>query len=211
MEPLYHETNKLLQEVHVNLGHYEKANKDEASQVEGHIQNLFDTINSSFGRLEIMVNKELPTRRQNAKLRLDQLKYDRQHLEAALRNIQHRRYQREEEERQREQLLSQPFRPNDEASVMIDHTLQHHTSLQTANREVDHLIGSGNSIIGNLREQRGTLKNAQKRILDIANTLGLSNTVMRLIEKRTFQDKFIFWGGIIVTCIIMYLTIKYLT
>ncbi|KAI2583632.1 golgi SNAP receptor complex member 2, partial [Homo sapiens] len=30
----------------------------------------------------------------------------------------------------------------------------------------------------------------QKKILDIANMLGLSNTVMRLIEKRAFQDKY---------------------
>jgi len=50
-----------------------------------------------------------------------------------------------------------------------------------------------------------TLKGAQKKILDIANTLGLSNTVMRLIEKRTFQDKFVLFGGMILTCIIMIL------
>ncbi|XP_014675056.1 PREDICTED: Golgi SNAP receptor complex member 2-like [Priapulus caudatus] len=211
MEPLYHETNKILQEVHALLSEYDRAGSDEAPDVERRLGDVFDAINANVGRLEILVNKEPPTRRQNARLRLDQLKYDRQHLEAALRNMQHRHYQHEEEARQREQLLAQSFRPNDDASVMIDHTLQHHTGLSNAHREVDNLLGSGGSILGNLREQRGALKGVQKRVLDIANTLGMSNTVMRLIERRTTQDKVILWGGIIVTCVIMYLTIKYLT
>ncbi|KAL1790896.1 Golgi SNAP receptor complex member 2 isoform X3, partial [Sigmodon hispidus] len=51
-------------------------------------------------------------------------------------------------------------------------------------------IGGGHSILQGLRAQRLTLKGTQKKILDIANMLGLSNTVMRLIEKRAFQDKY---------------------
>ena len=42
------------------------------------------------------------------------------------------------------------------------------------------------------------------------NTLGLSNTVMRLVEKRSAQDKWIFAGGVAVTLLVMYLTIAYL-
>lgn len=44
--------------------------------------------------------------------RVDQLKYDVQHLQTALRNFQHRRYTREQQERQREELLSRTFTPN---------------------------------------------------------------------------------------------------
>lgn len=50
-----------------------------------------------------------------------------------------------------------------------------------------------------------------KKILDVANMLGLSNTVMRLIEKRAFQDKFLMLGGMAVTCLIMFLVVQYLT
>nr|XP_019575570.1 PREDICTED: Golgi SNAP receptor complex member 2-like [Rhinolophus sinicus] len=51
----------------------------------------------------------------------------------------------------------------------------------------------------------------QKKILDIANMLGLSNTVMRLIEKRAFQDKYFMIGGMLVTCVVMFLVVQYLT
>ena len=51
----------------------------------------------------------------------------------------------------------------------------------------------------------------QKKILDIANMLGLSNTVMRLIEKRAFQDKYFMIGGMLLTCAVMFLVVQYLT
>lgn len=73
------------------------------------------------------------------------------------------------------------------------------------------MLSSGSAILGNLREQRGTLKGAQKKMLDVMNYLGLSNTVLRLIEKRSHQDKFILYGGMVVCCIIMFLVWKYLT
>lgn len=92
---------------------------------------------------------------------------------------------------------------------MIDHALKHNDSLGNANREMDNLLGSGHSVLENLKEQRNTLKSAHKKVLDLMNTLGISNTVMRLIERRTYQDKFILYGGMIFTCVIMLITIKY--
>ena len=92
---------------------------------------------------------------------------------------------------------------------MIDHALQHNSKLTDAHKGMDELLVSGGSVLSNLREQRVTLKGAHKKILDIANTLGLSNTVLRLIERRTTQDKFILYGGMILSVIIMFLIWKY--
>ena len=122
------------------------------------------------------------------------------------------RYQRDQEDRDREALLTRRFERNDaDTSVMIDAALQHNTKLNDVNREMDNLLGSGSSILTNLQEQRFTLKGAHKKILDIANTLGMSNTVMRFIERRTSQDRYILFAGMIVTCVIMFLAWKYLT
>ncbi|XP_053389703.1 Golgi SNAP receptor complex member 2-like, partial [Mercenaria mercenaria] len=180
--------------------------------VENEIQAHIDLVVSNCERLDILVNKEPPTRRSNAKMKADQLKYDCQHLQSALRQLQHRRYQKEQEERDREALLTRRFERNDaDTTIAMDAALQHNTKLNDANREMDNLLGHGSSLLTNLKEQRYTLKNAHKKILDIANTLGLSNTVMRFIERRTTQDKYILYTGMIVTCIIMFLAWKYLT
>lgn len=100
--------------------------------------------------------------------------------------------------------------PNDDTSIMIDAALQHNQRMHQANRQVDELLFTGSSILSNLRDQRGTLKGIQRRVLDMMTTLGLSNTVMRLIDRRTHQDKYILFGGMIVTCIIMFVVWKYL-
>ncbi|XP_034991960.2 Golgi SNAP receptor complex member 2 isoform X3 [Zootoca vivipara] len=165
MEALYHQTNKQVHEVQSYMGRLETSDKQSVHLVENEIQARIDRIFSNLERLEIFCNKEPPSKRQNAKLRVDQLKYDIQHLQTALRNFQHRRYAREQQERQREELLARTFTTN------------------------------------------GT----QKKILDVANMLGLSNTVMRLIEKRAFQDKYFMIGGMIVTCVLMFLMVQYLT
>ncbi|XP_055513009.1 Golgi SNAP receptor complex member 2 isoform X2 [Leucoraja erinacea] len=165
METLYHQTNKQIHEVQTHMGRLEKADAQSVHLVENEIQARIDQIFSSLERLEILTSKEPPNRRQNAKLRVDQLKYDCQHLQTALKNFQHYRYSHEQLDREREELLQRTF----------------------------------------------TTNGAQKKILDVANMLGMSNTVMRLIEKRAFQDKFIMIGGMVVTCIIMVLAFKYLT
>ena len=82
--------------------------------------------------------------------------------------------------------MSTTFRANDDTTIQVDHALSHHSKLHDANRNVDDLLSSGTHILSNLREQRVSLKGVQRRMLDIANTLGLSNTVLRLIERRTY-------------------------
>lgn len=214
MESLYHQTNKLIQEVQGDLGRVERTAGNHVHLVENEVQAMIDHIVSNCERLEILVNKEPPTRRANAKMRVDQLKYDCQHIQSALRQLQHKRYMKEEEERERDALLARTFTTNDQdrdTSIQIDAGLSHNTQLQNSHRGIDDLIGSGSSIIENLRDQRVTLKGAHKKMLDVANTLGLTNTVMRLIEKRTYQDKFILFGGMVVTCIILFLVWRYLT
>ena len=82
---------------------------------------------------------------------------------------------------------------------------------QHSNRGIDDLLSHGNTILENLRDQRSTLKNVQRRMLDVASTLGMSSTVMRLIERRQESDKYILFGGMLVTCIIMFLIVRYFT
>ena len=93
MEALYHQTNKMVHDVQNQLGRLERASTPEANhQLDAELQARIDQIVSNCERLELLVNKEPPSRRSTAKLRVDQLKYDCQHVQAAKRNVQHRRY-----------------------------------------------------------------------------------------------------------------------
>lgn len=93
MESLYHQTNKMVHQVQNGMGRLERARGDDVVHlIETELQAEIDEVVNNCDKLEILVNKEPPTRRANAKLRVDQLKYDVQHLQAAMRNMQHRRW-----------------------------------------------------------------------------------------------------------------------
>ncbi|GFG40988.1 hypothetical protein Cfor_07555 [Coptotermes formosanus] len=213
MEALYHQTNRLVQGTQQCFEKLEKADDINSDAIEREIQARINSITSNCERLEILLYKEPLNRRTNGKLRIDQLKYDRVHLQAALDTFRNRKYQRLQEEREREALLNLQFQPNNckETSILMDHSQKHHSSLQNANRGVDDLLLSGAGILENLRDQRMTMKGAHRRLYDIANTLGLSNTTMRLIERRAYQDQFILFGGMVFTLIVIGLIVVYCT
>ncbi|KAF5895841.1 Golgi SNAP receptor complex member 2, partial [Clarias magur] len=159
METLYHQTNKHIQEIQSHMGRLETTERESVHLVENELQARIENVFGQLERLEILAGKEPPNRRQNAKLRVEQLKYDVQHLQSALRNFQHRRCAREAQEREREELMSRTFTTNDaDTSIPIDDTLHFNSSLHSAHRGMDDLLGSGASILNGLRDQRGTLK-----------------------------------------------------
>lgn len=130
-------------------------------------------------------------------------------FQAALQSWHQKKQRREAEINEREQLLNRRFTANSETSIEIDHSLQHHTAMTGAHRGVDDMIMTGHGVLDSLKSQRETLKGAQKRILDIGNTLGLSNHTMKIIEKRISEDKYVLFGGMAVTLLVIILVIYY--
>ena len=76
---------------------------------------------------------------------------------------------------------------------------------------MDDFLTAGRNQLNELAEQRGILKNAHRKMLDAANTLGLSRTVVQYIERRSAQDKWFFWGGVVLCVFFMWAAVHYLT
>lgn len=159
--------------------------------------------------MDVLLYKVPVAQRQNAKMRVDQLKYDVRHLQAALKLYQDKKARKELELAERENLLNKRFTANSETSIDIDYSLQHHNSMQNAHRGVDEMLWTGSNILDGLKNQRDTLKGAKKRILDFGNTLGLSNQTMKMIERRLVEDKAVMIGGMIVTLLIIVVVVYF--
>ena len=71
--------------------------------------------------------------------------------------------------------------------------------LDSADLELDRLLDHGNAVRHELGKQRGLLKGVQRKVLDMATTLGMSNSVLRVIERRQFWDKLLVFGGMLLT------------
>lgn len=137
MDALFVEAHGILEQLNTLFIHLEKhiGHPDEV-EIEESIKSKLEIINPKFDRLEVYILKEPPTRRQASRLKLNQMKYDSQHLQASLRNFQKKRYHRERENSEREELLNRRFTTNSEdTSISIDHSIQHNNSLHNANRD----------------------------------------------------------------------------
>ncbi|KAF9529426.1 golgi SNAP receptor complex member bos1 [Crepidotus variabilis] len=88
--------------------------------------------------------------------------------------------------------------------------LDEHSFIQNTDTRLDDFIAQGREVLDNLVDQRNILKGTQRRVLDTANTLGLSRDVISWIERRSTQDTYIFFGGAIFTFFCFWLIWHYL-
>lgn len=82
--------------------------------------------------------------------------------------------------------------------------------MASTNAQLDDFLDRGRAVLGDLGQQREMLKGTQKRLYSVATTLGISGDTIRMVERRAKQDKWIFWGGVIVFFVFCYLVLRYL-
>ncbi|KAA8909145.1 membrin [Sphaerosporella brunnea] len=111
---------------------------------------------------------------------------------------------------------SSPFAPaaghgnGNVALAMEDHVFRERDFLSRTDSQLDEFLDRGRSVLSDLAEQRGMLKNTQKRLYSVANTLGISGDTIRMIERRAKQDKWFFYGGVVIFFGFCYLVLRWL-
>ena len=114
--------------------------------------------------------------------------------------------QRDFEERQRMEL----FGDASEKDHVINMTLAgEHDSLMRSNQMADDLISLSRSTIESLEKQGTSLRGAHRKLLDMANTLGLSSALLRVIEKREWVDALITYGCMVFTLVFIYVLYRF--
>jgi golgi SNAP receptor complex member 2 len=83
--------------------------------------------------------------------------------------------------------VESPFRGNTPDPVYASreqHALREHSFIHNTETQLDAFIAQGQEVLNNLVDQRQMLKGTQRKLLDAANTLGLSRNVIGWIERR---------------------------
>ncbi|KAH0264502.1 histidine kinase, partial [Aureobasidium melanogenum] len=91
-----------------------------------------------------------------------------------------------------------------------NHALREQNFFASTNATLDEYLERGRAVLGDLGEQRDMLKNTQRKLYSVANTLGISGDTIRMVERRAKQDKWIFWTGVVVFVIFVYFVLKWL-
>jgi len=210
MDTLYQETDGMIRDLHFTLGRLEQARNESDAQPllqEAHTQ--LQKIHVNYQRLDQMASNEPPQRKRTAKMRVDQIKFDYNTVYSAVQNIQIRLTNKWRAVAEREELLTQRIRPTETALTIEDSELLVNDHMQRSHRQIDDMIAQGSAILTNMREQGLNLKAVRTKILSIGQTLGLSGTTLRMIEKRLEEDWVIFIIGCIFILVFFYCFYRY--
>ncbi|KAF7558351.1 hypothetical protein G7046_g5791 [Stylonectria norvegica] len=90
------------------------------------------------------------------------------------------------------------------------HAFREQNFFSNTNQALDDYIARGQAVLGDLGQQREMLKGTQKRLYNVANTLGVSGDTIRMVERRAREDKWIFFAGVIVFFLFCWLVLHYL-
>ncbi|PSN71492.1 protein transport protein BOS1 [Corynespora cassiicola Philippines] len=90
------------------------------------------------------------------------------------------------------------------------HAFREQNFLAQTSVQLDEFLDRGRAVLGDLGDQREMLKGTQRRLYSVANTLGISGDTIRMVERRAKQDKWIFWGGVVVFFLFCWLVLHYL-
>ncbi|EFP11058.1 CRE-MEMB-2 protein [Caenorhabditis remanei] len=157
-------------------------------------------------RLESHLGKEPPTVRQMTSYKVDQLKSDVYLIKNSLRSMTNRHNNRKKQAQEKEELLKRRFTTNQETRVSLefDEELDMNDKLKHSNNMIDQMITQGANIFDDLQKQKFNLRSINKRFHFLTKSLGLSDTTIRLIEKRVREDKKLFIAGVICCLIFMF-------
>ncbi|CAH1439595.1 unnamed protein product [Lactuca virosa] len=137
------------------------------------------------------------------KRKVEQVAEEADSLRESLDRYMQRQQRRMQEAQERTELLG---RANGESSHVLrifDEEAQAMQSARNSSRMLEEASATGAAILAKYSEQRERLKGAQRKALDVLNTLGLSNSVLRIIERRNRVDQWIKYAGMILTFVIV--------
>jgi len=86
-------------------------------------------------------------------------------------------------------------------SMRENHAMREQSFLESTESQLDQFLMQGKEVLDNLVDQKSLLKGTRRKLLDAANTLGLSRDVIGWVERRTTQDVVIFFVGAIFTLV----------
>lgn len=101
---------------------------------------------------------------------------------------------------------------NSDTGVLTQSILQERedNTLRYSETRINEYINLGTSTLDSLRNQKSVIKSTHRRLMDAGNRLGISQSVMRMISRKSTQDRFIFYGGVIAVLFVIYLCWRYL-
>jgi len=214
MNILYTNSSKQIHQLQLDFEKLEQG-EDTSSAIQGQISASLGALKKASDDLMQLAKREMTEeKREIAYQRAEKIRREYQLLQDSFNRWKQKQAAKRNEERERELLLRRQdgtsYQQEQNSYLPPMEYFDHEsTVLHRTGKQIDDYISMGRSALQELYDQKNILKNSKTRMLDIANTLGVSQTVIRYIETRTTQDKWILLIGIVITVFLMWLIVHY--
>ncbi|KAG2172496.1 hypothetical protein INT44_006669 [Umbelopsis vinacea] len=218
MNSLYNHSLKQTQALQRDLNKF-LSGEDTSTGLQGQITAAFGSLDRSIADFEKQARREILTAKRDLALsRVQKFRDELQVMRLQFDNSKKDQEQKQSQANRRDLLGARPPRAGGESPMEhpyqtpspLEHAMRERGFAQNTESHLDDFISQAQHVLENLTDQHGILKQTQRRILDTANTLGLSQNVIRYIERRSAQDKWIFIIGIIITVGLLWAIVHYL-
>ncbi|EEA07897.1 vesicle transport v-SNARE protein, putative [Cryptosporidium muris RN66] len=132
--------------------------------------------------------------------RIDNLVADSENLSEAITKQLNYLYKTTHEEELKVNYVPNSKKPSDNIKFLI----KERGILQESHNVLDHAIDQAKGIVYNIKNQNKILKSARKKALDLASRMGVSHSLLSVIERRSAIDQILVYGCIIFTLIIFF-------
>lgn len=163
-----------------------------------------DELERQLDMMEQLVLRETPAQRQVWKRKILELREDAQAIRRQGEHYDRMVNANVRQQRERDELLTRRRSRAAGAEGDMQNLAEEAQSLDQSQMMVGDLISSGEASLTGLVEQRQRMRGVKKVVFDIGNKLGITNSTMRVIERRDITDAYLVFAGMIVTCIVIY-------
>jgi len=194
---------KILLAVHRDLEQLETG-RDVSLEIQSQISQHLNALARELHELELLLPGEGASRRSVWRRKIVELQEESASQRAALARFTTVARQQQREAEERSALLERRRQNGDQHAISMDSLLKENSNIRQADSQLDALTSNAYAVLSSLGQQRSSLKGVERKVLDFANTLGLSNNVIRTIERRQLVDKFIVYGGMLLTLALLW-------
>lgn len=139
------------------------------------------------------------------KRKVEQVAEEADSLKGSLNKHAMRQQKKLQEVKERANLLERANGDSQHILRIFDEEAQAMQSARNSHMMIEEAYATGVAVLSKYAEQRDRLKRAQRKALDVLNTVGLSNSVLKLIERRHRVDKWIAYAGMMITVVVMFI------
>ncbi|ODV59106.1 Bos1p ASCRUDRAFT_77499 [Ascoidea rubescens DSM 1968] len=238
MNSLYNLALKQTQLLHKDLNTFENNYKDAPLSLQGQISTTISSLDRTLlDYSKLSSNEHDPVKKEKISIRISNFEKQLSESKVLFQSIKKKK-QNYIEEYQRNQLFISPEsnlnnrfqnrsthngnshnsnstsisndNPYSQSNIDYNHNLHKETqNLNRSNQQLDEILEMGREAFDNIVEQNEYIRLIQNKLLNSLNTLGVSQSTIRQIDKIAFKDKWFFYIGALLVFLFFYLIIKF--